>query len=305
MITPLPQLRETVQARARHALACGALRPIETEQRFIDDGGIRFVIRMVSSLREKAERQAQNLAAALQSGRQHNPFLPYDEDLFVARLAPAHVCLLNKFNVIDHHLLIVTSTYEDQEMLLTEGDFAALKVCLDALGGLGFYNGGSCAGASQPHKHLQLIPLPIADAGPAIPIAPLLTAVGNDGPTALPGLPFRHAFARLGADHAGTSATAIGTWAAAANALYRRALAATGIGAVACAGGERQGAPYNFLMTHAWMLVVPRTREVFEGISVNALGFAGSLFVRDARELAILERAGPMAALRQVGVSDS
>ena len=150
----LSQLREAVQAQARHALACGALRPIETEQRFIDDGGIRFVIRMVSSLREKAERQAQNIAAALQSGRQHNPFLPYDEDLFVARLSPSHVCLLNKFNVIDHHLLIVTSAYEDQEILLTEADFAALTVCLGALGGLGFYNGGTRAGAS-----------PIADRG--------------------------------------------------------------------------------------------------------------------------------------------
>ncbi|RXL95056.1 phosphorylase, partial [Citrobacter sp. AAK_AS5] len=58
MNAPLPHLREPVQAQARHALACGALRPIETEQRFIDDGGIRFVIRMVSSLREKAERRA-------------------------------------------------------------------------------------------------------------------------------------------------------------------------------------------------------------------------------------------------------
>lgn len=298
MNAPLPHLRETVQAQARHALACGALRPIETEQRFIDDGGIRFVIRMVSSLREKAERRAENLAAALQSGRQRNPFLPYDEDLFVARLSPTHVCLLNKFNVIDHHLLIVTSAYEDQEMLLTEADFAALGVCLDALGGLGFYNGGTCAGASQPHKHLQLIPLPIADEGPAIPIAPLLADAGNGGPTALPGLPFRHAFAQLGADHAGTAAAARAT-----HAAYRQALTAAGIGTVATEGGTRQGAPYNLLMTREWLLIVPRTREGFEGISVNALGFAGSLFVRDASELAVLERAGPMAALQQVAVS--
>jgi ATP adenylyltransferase len=53
-------------------------------------------------------------------------------------------------------------------------------------------------------------------------------------------------------------------------------------------------------MTHEWLLIVPRTREVFEGISVNALGFAGSLFVRDDSAFAVLESAGPMAALRQV-----
>lgn len=299
MIAPLPQLQETVRAQARHALACGALRPIETEQRFIDDGGIRFVIRMVSSLREKAERQADNLAAALQSGRQRNPFLPYDEDLFVARLSPSHVCLLNKFNVIDHHLLIVTSAYEDQEMLLTEADFAALWACLDTLGGLGFYNGGTCAGASQPHKHLQLIPLPIADDGPAIPIAPLLAAAGAETLTTLSRLPFRHAYARLGAGRSGTPDAA-----KAAYAFYRRALVMAGIGALAADGGERHRAPYNLLMTRDWMLIVPRARERFEGISINALGFAGSLFVRDAREFALLERAGPMTALQQVAVSD-
>lgn len=296
MIAPPPQLRETVLARARRALACGALRPIETEQRFIDDGGIRFVIRMVSSLREKALQQAENLAAALQSGRQPNPFLPYDEDLFVARLSPSHVCLLNKFNVIDHHLLIVTSAYEDQEMLLTEADFAALWACLDALGGLGFYNGGTCAGASQPHKHLQLIPLPIAAGGPAIPISPLLAAAGAQALITVSGLPFRHAFARLDGGKADPAKTA--------HAVYRRALVMAGIGALATDGGERQQAPYNLLMTRDWMLIVPRAREKFEGISINALGFAGSLFVRDDREFALLERAGPMTALQQVAAPE-
>lgn len=291
----LSQLHERVDAQARHALACGALKPIETEQRFIDDGGVRFVVRMVSSLLEKAERQAQNLAAALQSGNQRNPFLPYDEDLFVARLSPTHVCLLNKYNVIDHHLLIVTSAFEDQEMLLSEADFAALRMCLDPLGGLGFYNGGAPAGASQPHKHLQLIPLPIAGDGPAIPIAPLLADADTGRLMTVRGLPFRHAFARIPGPGASLAEAAGAT-----HALYRQALAAAGIDALATSAGERQGAPYNLLITAEWMLLVPRTRELFEGISVNALGFAGSLFVRDAKQLAILERAGPMAVLRQV-----
>lgn len=291
----LSQLHERVDAQARHALACGALKPIETEQRRIDDGGVRFVVRMVSSLREKAERQAQNLAAALQSGNQRNPFLPYDEDLFVARLSPTHVCLLNKYNVIDHHLLIVTSAFEDQEMLLSEADFAALRMCLDPLGGLAFYNGGGPAGASQPHKHLQLIPLPIAGDGPAIPIAPLLADADTSTLTTVRGLPFRHAFARIPRPGASLAEAAGAT-----HALYRQALAAAGIDALATSAGERQGAPYNLLITAEWMLLVPRTRELFEGISVNALGFAGSLFVRDAKQLATLERAGPMAVLRQV-----
>jgi ATP adenylyltransferase len=48
------------------------------------------------------------------------------------------------------------------------------------------------------------------------------------------------------------------------------------------------------------MLVVPRSREHFESISVNALGFAGSLFVRNRGELELVRKSGPMKILRQV-----
>jgi ATP adenylyltransferase len=50
------------------------------------------------------------------------------------------------------------------------------------------------------------------------------------------------------------------------------------------------------------MLLVPRTQEHFGTISVNALGFAGSLFARDTAEMDALRAAGPMGALRAVAV---
>jgi ATP adenylyltransferase len=48
------------------------------------------------------------------------------------------------------------------------------------------------------------------------------------------------------------------------------------------------------------MLLVPRSREHFEGISINALGCAGSFFVKNAGELARVREKGPMAVLRAV-----
>ncbi|MFN2646613.1 MAG: phosphorylase, partial [Burkholderiales bacterium] len=63
---------------------------------------------------------------------------------------------------------------------------------------------------------------------------------------------------------------------------------------------ERQSAPYNLLATRRWMLLVPRGCERYESISVNALGFAGSLFVRSDVELERVRDAGPMAVLRAV-----
>lgn len=58
----------------------------------------------------------------------------------------------------------------------------------------------------------------------------------------------------------------------------------------------------NLLVARTWMLLVPRSRERVEGISVNALGYAGSLFVRDERRLALVETTGPMRMLHAVGM---
>jgi ATP adenylyltransferase len=49
------------------------------------------------------------------------------------------------------------------------------------------------------------------------------------------------------------------------------------------------------------MLVVPRSREHFSGVSVNALGYAGSLFVRSTEGFEAVRRAGPLEVLAAVG----
>jgi ATP adenylyltransferase len=48
---------------------------------------------------------------------------------------------------------------------------------------------------------------------------------------------------------------------------------------------------------------VPRSREFFEGVSINAIGFAGGLLVRNRKQLAILRDRGPMAALRETAAA--
>ncbi len=291
-----PDLWSAVKRRSARAAQSGALQRIETRIRFIEDEGIRFVVRAVSSL---AAKNRQRIGDAEASGA--NPFLPYDEALFVAEVSDTHVCLLNKFNVIDHHVLIVTRVFEDQEELLTAADFAALWTCLAEIDGLGFYNGGPTAGASQRHKHLQIVPLPLAGEGPRLPIEPLLAkAPGGQRIAEVPGLPFVHAFCRLPS----AVPAASGTPPARLHALYRALLAEVDVGEVEMDGASRQSAPYNLLVTREWMLVVPRSRECSEGISVNALGFAGSLFVRNDGEMRVIEAVGPMTVLRRVARPD-
>src|SRR5512137_301001 len=175
-----------------HALASGALRSFPTRQVFIEDGGVRFFVRVLKVLEQKsAARQQQDKAAG--AGRNSNPFLPPEKELTVADVTDTHIAVLNKYNVVDHHLLIVTRHFEDQETLLTLRDFEALWLCMAEYDCLGFYNGGPEAGASQTHKHLQVVPLPLTPERPRIPIEPLLHASGPMlVPGSLPVFPFRH-----------------------------------------------------------------------------------------------------------------
>ena len=280
------EVRRVTEAASRS----GALLPIQTSFRTLEDGGVSFIVRVVENLaRKDAERRAVLEGKARK--KDENPFLPYDEELFVADVSDSHVCLLNKYNVLEHHLLIVTRHFEHQDQLLTVEDFAALQACMDRVEGLGFYNGGVIAGASQPHKHLQLVPLPLAAGIDEIPIAGALSEASfEDGIGVVPTLPFDHSLSCLSGDEKGRD-------------LHDKYLELMDAVELSPTGAEPiPRAPYNLLVTSSWMLVVPRAEEHgAPGVSVNGLGFAGALLVRNQEQLDEIIRVGPMTVLKRSG----
>ncbi|HYW22066.1 MAG TPA: DUF4922 domain-containing protein [Nodularia sp. (in: cyanobacteria)] len=282
-------LWKSIKEQSEKALQCGALLSIATDFEFVEQNGIKFLVRILSNLTRKdtAKQQQKNKT---------NPFLPYEKDLFVADISQTHVCLLNKFNVVDYHLLIVTRAFQEQEELLTLSDFAAMWACFAEFEGLAFYNGGKNAGASQPHKHLQLVPLPLTPSGLQIPMEPLLTSVQfADSVTTIPELPFVHALVKLDPSWTNSPLTA----AAATLELYQSLLSAVGLEAI---DDNRQSGAYNLLATREWMLIVPRSHENFEAISVNSLGFAGALLVRNEQQMQFIKEQGPMTILKNVAL---
>jgi ATP adenylyltransferase len=60
---------------------------------------------------------------------------------------------------------------------------------------------------------------------------------------------------------------------------------------------------YNFLMTHTWMMIVPRRSEKYGQISVNSLGFAGMLLVKSEEELEFVKNVGLLRVLEGVAIS--
>ena len=331
-----PGLSERIAKASRRALECGALIPIDTSSRVVREHGIEFLVRVAKNL----ERKDRERAAGEGFTSRTNPFLPYDEDLFVADVSATHVGLLNKFNVVDHHLLIITREFAHQDEPLTDTDFDALWRCLTAMDGLGFYNGGVTAGASQPHKHLQMVPLPlfepsvesasevdkeatsphvISTSAPTthgefrktttripsnigglrgattksrFPTEPLLSTALFEGEIGrVPAFPFEHAVAKLErrADEE--------TMGSRLSRCFRTLMNAVGLPV----GDRARPAAYNLLVTREWAMVVPRSREFCEGVSLNSLAFAGSFFVRTSSDLERLRARGLMNALAAVG----
>jgi ATP adenylyltransferase len=292
-------LWDSVRKTTELALSKGRLFPFPTDHEFIEDFGIRFFVRIFIGMNLKDEaRQKQKESSVY--GKEVNPFIPYDKDLFVSDITETHLALLNKFNVVKNHLLIITRHFEDQETLLTLKDFESLWICMAEYNGLGFYNGGVVAGASQRHKHLQMVPLPLAPEGPSVPIEPLFSkARFEDGLGIIPGFPFLHVFVSLKNELVASPLDAAET----TFKLYSNMLSKAGLETPDDKALKMQSAPYCLLITRQWMLLVPRTSEFFESISINSLGFAGSLLVFNKEQMSMLKKEGPMKALKSVAVS--
>ena len=105
-------LRESLDKRIRTALDCGALCSMETKQNLVEDSGVRFLVRMVSSLRRKEVDKQRRSVKPQDRKKRANPFLPPEPELTVADVSATHLAVLNKFNVLDRHLLIVTRRFE-------------------------------------------------------------------------------------------------------------------------------------------------------------------------------------------------
>jgi len=262
----------------------GALQSIPTAYEIVQDGGIDFVVRILTNLVRKEESQKKEAV-----NPDFNPFLPYESDLFVTNISDTHLCLLNKYNVVDEHLLIVTREFEKQENLLNFADFLALWAVLDQFEGLGFYNAGKIAGASVKHKHLQLIPLELAPGVAGIPIAKIISNGGLDESIGMAKtLPFSHAYTKL------TQGDNVQESAKISLNNYQRLLNSLNLG---------EGWPYNLLMTREWMLVIPRSQPCYQNIGINSLGFAGGLLVRNQDELDFVKKHQPLNILKAVGVT--
>ncbi len=267
------RLWQAALAVTEAARASGDLVPLSTERLSLP-GVEPFVLRRLLS------RPPRHLRP---EGPKPNPFLPWDVPLQVEILASGHVLLLNKYPVQPAHLLVISQEWRPQSGWLEASDWCAVATVAADCGGLWFFNSSATAGASQPHRHLQLLPRHADEA--SCPLAPsLCDQLTGEAPS----WSWAYRLSRRhdpwgGSDLAG---------------LYARHCRELGLGQAGVDPAPRHA--YNLLFDDDWFLTVRRVREHCAGFSINGLGFAGYLLCTEDSDRQWLSRHGPWRLLESV-----
>lgn len=246
---------------SKQALVDGHLMPITTEAETMTEEGVAYLGYVVT-------HNASKKPIAVTTP-QANPFLPYESSMYVGEAGENHVCLLNKFPVLSPHLLICSKTFVPQSAPLSESDFGAWLLGFSERDVLGLYNSGPQAGASQPHRHMQIVKAEVS-----------LESMITCGL-----LPFKHCFFAFDGLKSGYL-----------HQCYLKALDTLSL------RGQGECQPYNILLTERWMLVVPRSTNNIEGVFANALNYSGRFLVKRPEQLQWLQQYGIMRYLTECSV---
>ena len=285
-LQPGSLLSMATQASER-ALRSGDLKHIDTELSIYTEADISFQIRVLSNLDKKtnAGKELESLphgekllqqAASIET----NPFLPFEQQMFVCDLSESRAMLLNKFNVVNNHLLIITKHFEDQRSPLSKVDFYGLSVAMREFPALAFYNAGKEAGASQKHRHIQI--LPKAELGAEIPISP----------SVLNNTLFSFRYCLISGLQKDSEVRSEQLW-----KFYNRS-----IDELSLKRDDGFLKPYNLLVCGNWAIIIPRSKESANNISINSLGFAGLFLVKNQTQIADLQTHGVLKTLADVAV---
>ncbi|RFU31802.1 hypothetical protein B7463_g4532, partial [Scytalidium lignicola] len=137
----------------------GSLTYYPTQVSILCCDNLTFQLRYSPALAQKPKANKQD-----PTKKPFNPFLNPSPRLHVTELSATHYVVLNKFAVVPEHFIVATKEFKPQTDLLEEDDLGAAYACLAAYHAegkelFGFFNSGQHSGASQPHRHIQFLPV--------------------------------------------------------------------------------------------------------------------------------------------------
>ncbi|KAJ9132656.1 ATP adenylyltransferase [Coniochaeta hoffmannii] len=311
-IKPPPNLPQLVKTAFNKARESGDLIYYPTEVTLLNVNSIPFQLRFSPSLANKPKAPPPSSTPGKK--QPFNPFANPSASLLISPLPPSHNLVLNKFAVVPEHFILSTKEFAKQTDLLGEQDLEAAHACIRAYAGEGrelfvFFNSGEHSGASQPHRHLQM--LDVGNMREGLPeengwevLADGLAGGERQGRK----VPFWTAGRRVEEGWSGRE-----LWRCYLE-LYRRACRKMGVEVEGQSDGEAR-ISYNLAMTRGAMVICPRVSEGGsvrgEGgeevgwLALNGTVLAGTALVKSRREWDALRRDPSQVAevLERIGVT--
>ena len=211
-------------------------------------------------------------------GPKINPFKPWDKILEIDSIGNDHQLILNKYPVQLGHVLLISNEWKEQNGWIDIKDWEAIKKVNNDTTGLWFFNSGPIAGASQPHRHVQLLRRdPYELSCPREKWILEFDNVIYKNDKFSKNLIIKKFSKSLNEENI--------------HEIYKELLYKLGLGDPKI--NKKPRYPYNLIFTNKWMLLIKRKADNLYGISINALGFAGYILVTEKSNISYLKKIGP------------
>ena len=211
-------------------------------------------------------------------GPKQNPFSPWEKVLEIGKIGNNHQLILNKYPVQKGHILLITNTWKPQNGWLDINDWTAIQKVNKDTSGLWFFNSSPVAGASQPHRHFQL-----------------LRRLKHES-----SCPREKWFLENNFDKFSNNKLKKNIIVSKFNflenskslfELYLDLTKKLGLGDPV--NDKRPKYPHNILLTNRWIAIIKRKYDHIHGFSINGLGFAGYILVTEKSDINYLRKFGP------------
>ena len=211
-------------------------------------------------------------------GPKQNPFCPWDKILEIDKIGDNHQLILNKYPVQKGHILLITNNWKPQNGWLDIKDWKAIQKVNNDTTGLWFFNSSPMAGASQPHRHFQLL------------------RRSKDEITCPREKWFLEMKIDIDSDSKLKKNIIVSNFDFLENSishfeLYLELCKKLGLGDPI--NDKKPRFPYNLLITSKWIAIIKRSNDHIHGFSINGLGFAGYLLVTEKSDINYLKKFGP------------
>ena len=218
-------------------------------------------------------------------GPKHNPFKPWDKTLEIDSIGYDHQLILNKYPVQIGHILLITNEWKEQNGWIDIKDWEAIKKVNKDTTGLWFFNSGPLAGASQPHRHIQLLRRnPLDLTCPREKWILNFCKVNYKSEKFSKNIIIKKFSKSLNEENIFQ--------------VYKELSNKLGLGEPKIDNKPRY--PYNLIFTDNWMVLIKRKTDNIHGISINALGFAGYILVTEKSDIKYLKKFGPEKILENL-----